>query len=645
MYGNNLTKKCVFSRNYLVISGKKLIFAENFLKTSDMTINHRLRILFLVMMSLASLQVSAQTPLCKDTAEHHRLQEAMWNCCSQDSPDVLYQACVAFQNHARADKDMFSAYTAWVCGVMYNLGRMNIQDAYHITQVMKEDIKSTDENSEESYFVPNMMGHVYNTCGNIPGALEEFQKSVELIKGTKYEKDGLAFIYLALAHVQLNNNLQETLHWIDVVMQVLEQHHDSWNYYRAMADAYAIKAIAEFKLHRYDAFHECMLQVEEANRKNESPSSDLFVPYANVYQTLLNGDTGKALEEAEALSNKKERYLVKCDIYRYIGDNDKAFMTQRELMQKCDSITGVMIAENIGQMEHDIQMIKKQQKMARVMNVILSVVVVLSLLFILLLHRNIFLRRRYNKKLKAKNEELREANRRVMAADEMKTEFIRTMSHEIRTPLNIINGFSQILTGDENELESEERRNIAKTISDSTHQITSLVNKMQALVNMNIDNLQTMVEEINPSEVCQRAILSMPDTDPEVIKVVFDDQTNLDGQKLTTNRDSLLQMLGNLLENAVKFTEQGQITLTLKHDKTHFHFTIEDTGCGIPADKIDTIFKRFTKVDEFKEGLGLGLAYCSETAEKLGGSLTLDKTSDEGTAFTLTLPIQIKVNK
>ena len=610
-----------------------------------MTINHRLRILFLVMMFLASLQVSAQTPVCKDTAEHNRLQQAMWDRCSQDSPDVLYQACVEFQNHARADGDMFSAYTAWVCGVMYNLGRMNIQDAYHITQVMKEDIKAYDENSEERYFVPNMMGHVYNTCGNIPGALEEFQKSVEMIKGTKYEKDGLAFIYLALAHVQLNNDLQETLHWVDVVMQVLEQHHDSWNYYRAMADAYAIKAIAEFKLHRYDAFHQCMLQADEANKKNQSPSNDLFVPYANVYRTLLNGDTGKALEEAEALSNKKERYLLKCDIYRYIGDNDKAFMTQRELMQKCDSITGVMIAENIGQMEHDIQMLKNQQKLERVMNIILSVVVVLALLFILLLHRNIFLRRRYNKKLKAKNEELREANRRVMAADEMKTEFIRTMSHEIRTPLNIINGFSQVLTGDENELESEERKDIAKTISDSTHQITSLVNKMQALVNMNSENLQTMVEEIDASDVCQRAILTMPDTDPEVIKVVFDDQTNQDGQKLTTNRDSLLQMLGNLLENAVKFTEQGHITLTLKHDKTHFHFTVEDTGCGIPEDKIDTIFKRFTKVDEFKEGLGLGLAYCSETAEKLGGSLTLDKTSDEGTVFTLSLPIQIKVKK
>ena len=115
--------------------------------------------------------------------------------------------------------------------------------------------------------------------------------------------------------------------------------------------------------------------------------------------------------------------------------------------------------------------------------------------------------------------------------------------------------------------------------------------------------------------------------------------------RLCTHIDSLMQMLGNLLENAVKFTEQGQITLTLKQDKTHFHFTVEDTGCGIPQDKIDIIFDRFTKVNEFKEGLGLGLAYCRETAVKLGGSLTLNKTSDEGTAFTLSLPILLKVKK
>ena len=73
-------------------------------------------------------------------------------------------------------------------------------------------------------------------------------------------------------------------------------------------------------------------------------------------------------------------------------------------------------------------------------------------------------------------------------------------------------------------------------------------------------------------------------------------------------------------------------------------FAVEDTGCGIPTDKIDTIFDRFMKVDEFSEGLGLGLAYCYETTERLGGSLKLESTSSMGTTFVLTLPIKLKTN-
>ena len=219
------------------------------------------------------------------------------------------------------------------------------------------------------------------------------------------------------------------------------------------------------------------------------------------------------------------------------------------------------------------------------------------------------------------------------------------MSHEIRTPLNIINGFSKVLTDDENELEPEERRDIVRTMSESTRQITSLVDKMQALVNENTTELLNSLDMTDVVDICNLAIKAMPWTDPQRIKVVFDNQIQSGNTRLCTHIDSLVQMLGNLLENAVKFTEQGQITLTLKQDKTHFHFTVEDTGCGIPQDKIGTIFERFTKVDEFKEGLGLGLAYCRETAEKLGGSLTLDKTSDEGTTFTLSLPMLLKVKK
>ena len=623
----------------MVVSWKNLIFAEKFLKTADMMINHRLRLLSLVMMLFASLQVPAQTSECQDTAEHRRLQTAMWEACSQDSQKVVYDACLAFQKHAKKEGDMRSAHTAWICGIMFNLGKMNIQDAYHLTQLMKRDIEE-EKSEEERYFVPNMMGHVYSTCGNIPGAKEEFLKSAEMIKGTRYEADELGFIYLALAHAELNNDLKESLHWIGEAKKELEIHKDSPNYYRCLSDVYAVEAIVSFKQGDNMGFRRDIAMMEVADKRNQMPTSDLFVPYARIYQTLMNGDIELAMLQTEKLGSKKECYLLKCDIYRYIGDNEKAILIQRELMHMRDSITGVMINENIHQQEQEMELMKQQQKMARRIYLILVHTVFLAILVIILMARNILMRRRYQKRLITKNQELREANKLVTAADEMKTEFIRSMSHEIRTPLNIINGFSQVLTDDENELEPEERRNIASTISENTRQITSLVNKMQALVNMNMDNQENMMKETDASDICQRAILTMPDTDPDIVKVVFDDQTNQDDQKLVTNPDSLLQMLSNLLENAVKFTELGQITLTLRHDDRNYYFTVTDTGCGIPEDKIPHIFERFTKGDEFKEGLGLGLAYCYETAEKLGGSLMLDNTSALGTAFTLSLPIK-----
>ena len=168
---------------------------------------------------------------------------------------------------------------------------------------------------------------------------------------------------------------------------------------------------------------------------------------------------------------------------------------------------------------------------------------------------------------------------------------------------------------------------------------------MLALANEHTKDLLKDVDVCDALDICHRAISAMPAVDQTKIKVELKDLAEGEDKKLVTNSDSLLQMLGNILENATKFTEQGYIRLTLKKDTDFFHFTIEDTGCGIPSDKISTIFDRFVKVDEFKEGLGLGLAYCHETVEKLGGTLTLDKTSDEGTTFTLSLPIKLKTTE
>jgi hypothetical protein len=145
---------------------------------------------------------------------------------------------------------------------------------------MKNDIQESKFVEEGKYFISNMMGHVYNTCGNIPGAQAEFLESAEQIKGTQFERDGLPFIYLALAHVHLNNSLEQTLHWLEITEQMLEKSKGSWNYYRCLADVYAIKAIVKFKQKDFDAFQQCIAKMEEAESKNQFPVADLFTPYA-----------------------------------------------------------------------------------------------------------------------------------------------------------------------------------------------------------------------------------------------------------------------------------------------------------------------------------------------------------------------------
>ena len=566
----------------------------------------------------------------------------MWESATGHDADSVYEAIRTFQKHVDAEKDFEGHYSAWMCGVSYNLDRMNICDAYHIAVMLKDDLKNGMGGQEEQYMGPMLLGQVYNVCGNVSGAITELKEAIRLVKGTRYEESIALSLYLALAHLTLNSDQDQSLKWIDEGIEALNGYKQSAVYQQKMAGAYDFKSIACFKKGDYEKSRYWYEQSEALRQEIPTGYLGKFMSYSDIYHLALDGRTAEALKAADAIKSIKDRYLIKCDIYHYAGDLEKAFSTQRQLLQKNDSIRGKMMAENISQMEHDMQMIKHQQEMTRQMNIVLAVAVALAVLVIVLMGFTIWLRHRSRKKLLLKNAELREANRRVMAVDEMKTEFIRSVSHEIRTPLNIISGFTQVLTSEENNFCPEERKQIAETIGTSTRQITSLMNKMLVLANENTKDLLKEVEDADALDICHKALQEMPPVDAKRVKVELDDQTAGQGTTLCTNSDSLLLMLGNILENAAMCTEKGFIRLILRNDGQTMWFTVEDTGCGIPEDKVSTIFERFVKVDEFKQGLGLGLAYCHETAERLGGSLKLDYTSEAGSSFTLGLPLKVK---
>ena len=599
-----------------------------------------LHIVCSVVLLLVALPASAQTPLCKDTAEHHRLQHAMWDATAGQSAEKVYQTVQAFQKHAGAENDLDGYYNAWMCRIGFNMDKMNICDAYRIALLLKDDLKNGMGGQEEQYMGPMMLGQVYNVCGNVSGAISELEEAITLVKGTRYEEAIIISLYLALAHLTLDSDQDQSMAWVEEGIKELDGFKQSEVYQQKLAGTYALKSIIWFKKGDYQNSRYWYDQYNALHQEAPEGYLGKFMGYADIYHLALDGQVEEALEAADDVQSMKERYLIKCDIYHYAGALDKAFATQRQLLLKNDSIRGKMMAENISQLEHDIQMMAHQQELTKKMNIALVVAIALAILAIVLMALNIWLRHRSRKNLLVKNAELRAANARVTAADNMKMEFIRNVSHEIRTPLNIINGFSQVLAGEENTFLPEERRQLADTIGDNTQLITSLVNKMLSMANDSTKDLLEDVAETDALDVCRKAIFNMPKVDAAKVEVILDDQTN--GQTmLTTNGYCLLQRLDFLLENAVKFTEAGHIRLAVRRGDGQMQFIVEDTGCGIAADKVDSIFEPFMKGDEFKQGLGLGLAYCHETAEKLGGSLVFDKTYHEGASFILTLPINL----
>jgi signal transduction histidine kinase len=112
--------------------------------------------------------------------------------------------------------------------------------------------------------------------------------------------------------------------------------------------------------------------------------------------------------------------------------------------------------------------------------------------------------------------------------------------------------------------------------------------------------------------------------------------------QVSTHPHLIQTVLTRLLDNAAKFTHLGSITLSLKQEGDRLHFSIADTGPGIPADKRDFIFERFAKLDSFAQGTGLGLSVARMIAERLGGTLTLDSDYTGGSKFDLIIPASFK---
>lgn len=364
------------------------------------------------------------------------------------------------------------------------------------------------------------------------------------------------------------------------------------------------------------------------------------------------------LDEVLKTERLPEDLKMKADILNYLG-------RYKEALVLCDELYDIALQENnetffrqINQLrafhelrekekkEHELLLSNQRmghQKKQLVFSVSLSLVL-LVVFYVLFKY--------YKRTRQLKNELLHEKDALLESesnllkekksaenASLMKSAFLANMSHEIRTPLNAIVGFSGLLV--EPSVDAEEREEYIHIIKNNTDLLLNLLNDVLDLSRIEAGDMTFNIKKYQLKECCQMALDSVRHRVSGSVKLTFTPSS--ENVIISTDTLRLQQQLTNLLTNAAKFTQQGEINLSyrLEPEDNKVRIAVTDTGCGIPLEKQKNVFKRFEKLDDYKPGAGLGLSICSIIAERLGGTVFVDPDYVGGARFVLVYPCEV----
>lgn len=241
----------------------------------------------------------------------------------------------------------------------------------------------------------------------------------------------------------------------------------------------------------------------------------------------------------------------------------------------------------------------------------------------------------YTHSLKHKKE-LIQAKERAEESDRLKSAFLANMSHEIRTPLNAIVGFSSILA---ETADTPECHEYIRIIEDNNYLLLQLINDILDLSRIEAGLLDFHYTDVDINECMHKLEDAFHFRMPANVECIM--ECGMKKCRIHTEKNRLLQVLGNYFSNAIKYTSQGSITIGYNPPRDgKLHFYVRDTGCGISSDKQQTIFQRFVKLDNFKQGTGLGLSICQMIAEKMDATVGVTSEVGKGSEFWIEIPYQ-----
>lgn len=389
---------------------------------------------------------------------------------------------------------------------------------------------------------------------------------------------------------------------------------------------------------------------------NSTPEYELFFTSANYYLGIK--DYPKFIEFSDSLINfSQQRPLYKEGIIAYVSAKaaaydslrmyKEAYETSKEYAVLLDTLRMQELRKKMENLEiekgaNELVIEKKSLELelqkSKKENYLYISLLLLALCAVFYIFFRLGKMRSLYQALQKSNEQVLIANQKAQESEEMKTAFIRNMSHEIRTPLNAINGFSELITND--DISMDEKQAFSRIIYENCYHLTSMLNNLLEIAQLDSGNDSLPLVPTRIHELCLHEMQQVKkyQEKPEINYVVEGDKEN---DMILTNRAYFSLIISHLLANANKFTEKGSITLSYHLDSgaNLVTLSVTDTGCGIPQDKQEWIFERFTKTNDFIPGSGLGLYLCRLIVNRLNGKIKTDPSYTKGSRFVITMPI------
>lgn len=556
----------------------------------------------------------------KQSPEYLELRDSMTHAFNDGDSARFFLALQNLENYLLNQNDLHAYYTQRCNEIVFLMNRQRIFEAYKLARKLANELREK-KLDDEMYMAYNMLGHLNRYCGNKETAKENFRMVIEMMEKAGYY-ESMPPIYMNIVNVEIGDSPEEAEALLTKALEIARQYSPE-----RVFDIETRRTLSYFNGGKNDLFLEGYKKyrqgVAEGKTSVHGRSMDIY------YEACL-GNTDKAVEMARSGYGEEAHETVTM-IYERAGRWQEAYESLKKQMESADSINNVILSNSMEGFRDELTEYEMERQTAKVRTVTMAIIILLLSLLIAALVYISFSHRRHMRQLE-------HAYEHALESDKLKAAFIRNMSHEVRTPLNIIAGFAQVLADPELSPDAEKRKDMARLIQRNNYLITNLIDEMLELSLNETAGEVRKEDSVVVNDMLRRIVQEFEQylstgVDMHLETALPDDFT------IITHRDMLRRAVNALVDNAVKYTTKGCITVSASATDGVLTMVVEDTGIGIPADEAEHIFERFVKLDSFKAGIGLGLTLCRLIVTQLGGDIRLDTAYTDGARFIVTLNI------